>query len=448
MVDSEQTDTVEESCPIVLCVDDETSILRALRRLLMDEECEVEIASSGAEALQLLSEFEIDRVALIFSDQRMPEMTGVEFLQQAKERAPAALRVMLTGYADLDATMAAVNQGQIWRYLTKPWDDKQLILLVRDALKQYHLAKENERLQSVVREQNEELKNWNERLKQRVLEQTDRIRQKSEDLARSNKSLRSSIDHVLESFACMIELRDQSLRHHARNTAAIAEKMAEWSRMTPEEIRQVRVAALLHGVGKLGMDDLILKKNEQDMSDNERKLYEQFPIRSQTALGPIAELQEAGVLIRHLLERFDGEGGPDHLAGDDIPLGSRILAMAEKLDRDMNETSDSLDIVLERMKEDLGSRFDPALIAFLQDAAKSYYSAMDSVLENATRKECGPRMLRPGMMVLRDVYSGTGLLLLKKGVVLNEGNINALKRYYDIDTPEQDVLVLSKDEER
>ncbi len=447
MADSEQTDKVADLCPIVLCVDDETSILRALRRLLMDEECAVEIASSGAEGLRLLSELDLDQVALIVSDQRMPEMTGVEFLQQAKEQAPNALRVMLTGYADLEATMDAVNKGQIWRYLTKPWDDKQLILLVRDALKQYQLARENERLQMVVREQNEELKSWNERLKQRVLEQTDRIRQKSEDLARSNKLLRSSIDHVLESFACMIELRDKSLRHHARNTAAIAEKMAEWSRMSPEEVRQVRAAALLHGVGKLGMDDLILKKHEQDLSEEERKIYEQFPIRSQTALGPIAELQEAGVLIRHLLERFDGEGGPDQLEGDAIPLGSRILALAERLDRDMNETSDSLDIVLARMKNDLGSRFDPALFKFLQDSARIHYSALNSVLENATRKECGPAMLRPGMMILRDVYSGTGLLLLKKGVVLNEGNIKALKRYYDIDAPEQDVLVLFKDDD-
>ena len=445
MSDSEQSNAVDESYPIVLCVDDETSILRALRRLLMDEECQVEIASSGAEGLERLAE--LDQVALIISDQRMPEMTGVDFLQQAKQRVPDALRVMLTGYADLDATMNAVNKGEIWRYLTKPWDDKQLILLVRDALRQYRLARENERLQTVVRAQNEELKNWNERLKQRVLEQTDRIRQKSEDLARSNKSLRGSIDHVLESFACMIELRDKSLRHHARNTAAIAEKMAEWSRMTPEEVRQVRAAALLHGVGKLGMDDLILKKKEQDLTEEERKIYEQFPIRSQTALGPIAELQQAGVFIRHLLERFDGEGGPDQLEGDAIPLGSRILAMAERLDRDMNESSDSLEIVLERMKNDLGSRFDPALIKFLQDAANSHYNALNSVLENATRKECEPTMLRSGMMVLRDVYSGTGLLLLKKGVVLNEGNIKALKRYYDIDAPEQNVLVLFKDDD-
>jgi len=445
MADSEQSKMVDAPLPVVLCVDDETSILRALRRLLMDEECQVEIAPSGAEGLELLSE--LDGVALIISDQRMPEMTGVDFLQQAKDKCPDALRVMLTGYADLEATMNAVNKGEIWRYLTKPWDDKQLILMVRDALRQYHLARENERLQSVVREQNEELKSWNDRLKQRVLEQTDRIRQKNEDLARTNKTLRSSIDHVLESFACMIELRDKKLRHHARNTAAIAEKMAEWSRMEPDEVRQVRAAGLLHGIGKLGIDDLILKKREEDLSDDERKLYEQYPIRSQTALGPIGELQEAGVIIRHLLERFDGEGEPDQLSGDDIPLGSRILAMAESLDRDMTETSDPLDIVLERMQNDLGGRFDPTLMKLLQDAARSHYSAMNSVLENATRKECEPTMLRPGMMTLRDVYSGTGLLLLKKGVVLNEGNIKALKRYYDIDPPEQDILVLIKDDE-
>ena len=442
---TQETEMTNESRPTILCVDDETSILSALRRLLMDEECDVEVASSGAEGLAFLNT--ADHVALIFSDQRMPEMTGVEFLQQAKELVPEALRVMLTGYSDIEATMNAVNKGEIWRYLTKPWDDKQVILLVRDALRHYRLARENERLQAVVHAQNEELKSWNERLKQRVLEQTDRIRQKSEDLARTNKSLRGSIDHVLESFACMIELRDKNLRNHARNTAAIAEKMAEWSRMKPDDVRQVKAAGLLHGIGKLGLDDVVLRKKEEQLDDEERKIYEQFPVRSQTALSPITELQQAGVLIRHLLERFDGSGVPDHLAAEDIPLGSRILSLAEALDRSMSESaSDPLEIVLEHIKEDLGTRFDPALFKALAEAAHVHYNAITNILEGASRQECGPSALRPGMMILRDVYSGTGLLLLKKGVVLSESNINSIKRYYDMDPPERDVLVLIKDD--
>jgi len=139
---------LEDSAPTVVCVDDEHSILRALQRLLMDEDCEVVTALGGAEALDILAH--TPDVALIISDQRMPSMTGVEFLSQAKEVAPQALRVMLTGYADINATMNAVNEGEIWRYLTKPWDDGALILLVRDSLQRYHLEQENVRLRAEI----------------------------------------------------------------------------------------------------------------------------------------------------------------------------------------------------------------------------------------------------------------------------------------------------------
>lgn len=115
--------------PKVLCVDDEPALLRSLRWLLRGE-FEVTIASDPAQALAMLG---ADRFDVILSDQRMPGMTGTEFLQQAKVRAPHAMRLLLTGYADFGAVVSALNDGDVFRYISKPWDNAKLIHAVQEA---------------------------------------------------------------------------------------------------------------------------------------------------------------------------------------------------------------------------------------------------------------------------------------------------------------------------
>ncbi|MCD6525680.1 MAG: response regulator [Desulfuromonas sp.] len=414
-----------------------------MRRVLMDEECDVLIAGSGAEGLKTLNE--VTNLALIISDQRMPEMTGVDFLQQAKDVCPAAYRVMLTGYADINATMDAVNKGEIWRYLTKPWDDEQLILLVRDAIRQFNLENENKKLQQIIEKQNQELKEWNDRLKQRVLAQTNRIREKHEELARGNKHLRESFEQTLHAFSCLIELRDKNLKNHSHSTAAISEQVAQNLKLLPKQQKNIRAAALLHGIGKLGIPDNILCKREEDLTASEKIIYNTFTVRGQTAIGPIDDLREAGIILRHLMERYDGKGGPDQLTGDNIPIGSRIIALAEHIDRHLNAGDcGTLEQIIDGCKTQFSKRFDLRLLPIVAKAARAYYSETEQAGLPDSRQELFPKDLSTGMVVLRDVYSGTGLLLLKQGSVLNEESIKSLKRYYDTDTPKQPVLVLKK----
>ena len=112
----------------VLCVDDEPSILSALRRVLRAEGCRILTAGSGAEALALL---EAEPVDVVVSDMRMPVMDGARLLAEVRARWPGTARVLLTGYADMDATILAINEGQIYRYIHKPWDETELRLTVR-----------------------------------------------------------------------------------------------------------------------------------------------------------------------------------------------------------------------------------------------------------------------------------------------------------------------------
>ncbi len=167
----------------ILLVDDEINITKALRRLLMHVDgYDIYTADSGMRGLELLAE-ETD-IAVIVSDQRMPEMTGVEFLHKARHVAPDAVRILLTGYADIEASIAAINRGAIFRYLTKPWDDDDLLQSIGDAVNNYLLVSENRRLNALVLKQKNELHDWNQRLKQRVLDQTSQIRARGDEIAR------------------------------------------------------------------------------------------------------------------------------------------------------------------------------------------------------------------------------------------------------------------------
>ena len=125
----------------ILCVDDEKNVLRALERLFWQEAFTVLTAASGEEGLAILRSTE--NVGLILSDQRMPEMTGTVFLQAASVLRPDIPRMILTGHSDATAAIAAINEGGAYRFLTKPWNEPELLQAVRDGLDRYRLLQEN-----------------------------------------------------------------------------------------------------------------------------------------------------------------------------------------------------------------------------------------------------------------------------------------------------------------
>ena len=175
----------------ILLVDDEQSITRSLQRLLRKEKCHVLTASSGQEGLDIMSVFD-KPLSLIISDQRMPEMTGAQFLEKARTLAPDAHRFLLTGYSDVNDILDAVNKGEIHRYLIKPWNDNDLLLQVRSALEAYELKAENRRLNALTAQQNEALTELNQNLETNIRERTLEILLKSQALEEANTSLERS----------------------------------------------------------------------------------------------------------------------------------------------------------------------------------------------------------------------------------------------------------------
>lgn len=183
---SEMENNMDESQHTILCVDDEQNILHALKRLLRRENYRVLTTSSGAEALEMLKR---NDVHLVVSDQRMPDMSGTEFLSHVKDAYPHIIRIILTGYTEVDSITESINKGHIYKFFLKPWNDNSLKLEFRQALKQYDLILANKRLDDTIVQQNKQLKEINEHLETMVEERTMEIALKNQALEWSHAIL-------------------------------------------------------------------------------------------------------------------------------------------------------------------------------------------------------------------------------------------------------------------
>lgn len=430
----------------VLFVDDEENILRALRRLFLEEEFEVLTAISGAEALKIVNAR--PDCAVVVSDQRMPGMTGVELLTRVRKQAPLAVRILLTGYADIQAAMDSINRGGIYRYITKPWQDEELLQTVRAAFQQYRLLKENIRLNAVVKRQNAELQRWNTQLELMVQEQTEELQSNYDKLEQFNLRLRQNFKSVIAALAGLIEMRDLRMRSHAQNVAQIAALVAEAQKMAQQERDNLVVAALLHDIGKIGMPDVLLLVSTEKMDPAELEEYRAHAIRGQAALDRIVDLREAAAIIRHHHENYDGSGFPDGLRGRTIPLPSRIIALVDFIDREVRryQGDSGISVAFKKVHQYAGSLFDPRLVQVVEKAARDFYRNRLERVESV-EMELHPKDLAVGMTLSQDFFSGTGILLLGKGTKLTETSLILLRRYARLDPAKRGVFVTIKEEE-
>ena len=429
----------------ILLVDDEENILRSLQRLLMDEDFAIETATSGEAALEKLKALE--NVGLIVSDQRMPGMNGAEFLGRSQEYAPDAVRILLTGYSDINATIDAINKGGASRYLSKPWNDEELIQVIRDAVRHYALIAENKRLNGIIAQQNEELQEWNNNLKGRVLQQTTAIRMKSEEVQAALELSRISFNGIIETLSTLVELRGKPTHQHSRNVAQMAVGTAKELGIKGAELDNIRIATLLHDIGEIGIPERIILMAPEAMDRDEFQEYCLHPVRAQLLLDHIVELRPAALLIRHHHENFDGTGFPDRFSGDDIPLGSRLIAFADQIDTAAMELDEDIaDQSLARAALSLGKCLDPSLLQLFKNCVHNCYGSRTKQKPEVTTvlMELRPKELQPGMILASDLFSGTGLLLLHKGITFDAMQIAALKRYYTIDPSKTGVFVLVK----
>jgi response regulator RpfG family c-di-GMP phosphodiesterase len=418
------------AAPTLLFVDDEPGILSALRRLFRPHGYQIFIAEGGAAGLEILEKEHID---LVISDMRMPEMDGATFLKEVRSRWPAVTRILLTGYADITSTVAAINQGEIYRYISKPWDDSEIVTIVSEALEHQRLKHENQRLTRLAQEQNEQLKELNAGLEQKVAERTAEVRQALAFVEQSHSELKKSFLTSVQVFAGLIELRSgtvgSQISGHGRRVAEHARSVAKRLGLPDTEVQNIMLAGLLHDIGKLGLPDDLLTKPFNTLTPEQRALVVKHPVIGQNVLMGIDKFKDSALFVRHHHESFDGNGYPDHLVGHAIPQGSRILQVVNDYDSLLIGT-----LVQRPLKpaeaqkfliENRGKRYDPsvvdAFIALLTENSKP------SIIEVPFR----PLLLKPGMVLSRDFLHRDGYLLLAKGAVLTAEIIGQLVRMED-----------------
>ncbi len=346
----------------VLLVDDEVNILKALQRLLRDEPIEVLTASRSDEALALLQEH---TTHVVISDQRMPDMSGVDLLSAVRQRHPEVVRLMLTGNTEIDFAVEAINQGEIYRLITKPWNDEDIKATLRQAIDHYDLTTEIKRLNRVTREQNFKLQDMNRILEAKVAERTQQIAAKNAELA-------TAYIQTIRALAEAIDAKDTYTRGHSERVGVYASKIAREMGLHRKMIERVYIAGLLHDVGKIGVPDSIITKPDR-LTPEEYEEIKKHPEIGARILEPVEFLHEIVPCVRHHHEWFDGSesGYPSGIMADQIPLPSRVIAVADTVEAMTSNrpyrNALSLDVVVKELRKYSGSQFDPFCVdAFLR----------------------------------------------------------------------------------
>jgi response regulator RpfG family c-di-GMP phosphodiesterase len=449
----------------ILLVDDEESITKALQRLFRRENHDILTASGGEEGLRILRESS-EPFSLIISDQRMPGMNGSEFLEQARAIVPRSIRILLTGYSDMTAIVDAVNRGQIHRYMTKPWNDDDILFAVRQSLEHYELVSENVRLLDLTRKQNDELTDLNRTLETKVEERSREILIKNQELSRLNKDLEMNLYNAVKAFSSLVDRFSPALAAHCRRVAQLSREIGGLLDLPENELIQVEIAAHLHDFGKLSFPPKLIEYREETWTLEEKRLYRSHPQLGQETVHFINRLDQVGLIIRSHHERYDGHGFPDQLADEEIPIGARIITVVDAFDKmanlhvDIGQTVKGLRHTEGRIHEDelfykgaVSHLRKESLLSYDPDVVKIFLSLLQSRATADGQKTAGKshvhyfqkastrpeqkmsmQELSHGMTISRALYTKSGRFLLPAHTVLTENYIEKILSLHESDS--------------
>jgi putative nucleotidyltransferase with HDIG domain len=323
---------------VILLVDDEEMIRRLLYKKLSAEGYRCQQAASAEQALEKLKE---DSIELVILDIKMPGKSGVELLPEIKAKYPDTAVVMATAVDDANTAINCMKAGA-YDYVTKPFNLEEVSFSVRRALEGRRLKLEN--------------RDYQQHLEQKVEEQAQKIR--------------ASFFNAVTALAYALEAKDVYTSGHSQRVTEISVAIAKELGLPKESIEKIRLAGLVHDIGKIGVRELVLNK-PGSLSEEE---YEHVRLHSETGehiLEPLVGDKEILKAVRHHHERYDGAGYPDGLKGERIPLLARIIAVADTFDAMTSErpyrkalTKEAACAEVERCR---GTQFDPeAADAFLK----------------------------------------------------------------------------------
>jgi response regulator RpfG family c-di-GMP phosphodiesterase len=410
----------------LLVVDDEEIVLVALRETLLRAGYEVVASGTATEALEKLRQ---QPFAVIITDQQMPRVTGLEFLAQAKEIQPDATRILITAVFNLGTVVEAINKGEIFRFIVKPWLREEFLAAVESAVQRHQLVAGNARLRAATQAMNDELMTLNRRLE----EQVRKVAEQNHQLEQLNRALDQNLDRSVELCVRTMETFYPTLGSRARRVSELCRAMAPVAGLSPDEERALGVAARLHDIGLVGAPRRLIRQWEQQpdsLNDAERALIKQHPIMGQDLASFVEHLEAARSAIRTHHERFDGTGYPGGLRGSEIPRLGRLLAVAIAFAESDQEHA----ATLEGIRQGSGTAFDPEAVTVLE-------RSIPSAALPRREREVALADLRPGMVLAKGIYTSSGILLVPSGHELNETSIDKLRHHDRISPLGQSLLV-------
>jgi response regulator RpfG family c-di-GMP phosphodiesterase len=309
----------------VLFVDDNKLLLEIVGDIFRDEGLRILTACSAMEALDYLRR---EDVAVIVSDNYMPEMNGLELLSSLKQVSPDTVKVLMTAYADLPTALVAINQSEVFRYVLKPWEPHEMLAVVRESLSRHHLL----------------------------------------------LSMRREDESVLRSLAQAIELKDPLTRGHCDRVCVYAMMISEAMQLPKETLRQIKYGSWLHDCGKIGVSESILN-GDRDLTREEFEVMKKHSFWGADVACKAALSEVAQNIIHFHHEHYDGTGYPTGIGGADIPLEARVVAVADVFDalstdrpyRLKYSMEEALDIITQMR----GKALDPEIVDVFVELIRS-----------------------------------------------------------------------------
>lgn len=442
----------------ILLVDDDAAIIGFLKFVFKDSQYIVRGASDGREGLEVAREFHPD---IIISDVVMPKMDGLELCQaiRADDKLKMTIFFLISSQRKaLDDRIEGL-QGGADEYLLKPLDRDQIQAQVQAFLRiktlQDELVKKNDRLGLVNQalEENklkvEETNRALEREKERLTYSLREISNLAEELEKShqnqlklNSTLKESFDNLVKLLATIVELRNPFLAGHTEEVEQIAVYIGERLDLNTSQLKSLRIAALLHEIGLIGLPDDIIKLKPVEMSPEQQKIFLQHTVVGESLLNSFKGFEGAAKTIRHLHENLDGSGFPDKLSGDEIPLESKIIKAATDFSRAIQNVSDHGQIyrIYNAMKAESDIKYDALVVSFLKDY-------VDTIANRRTQRKVETvnlAHLQPGMVLAADLYTNTGIKLMPEGMELTDASIKGILNYSYNDPLPSGVKVVVK----
>ena len=368
---------MDATLPRLLCVDDEPNVLDGLARQLR-RQFAITTATSGRAGLELIAT--ADPFAVVVSDMRMPGMDGAAFLRRVREVAPDTTRVLLTGQADLDAAIAAVNEACIFRFLTKPCPPELLSSSLLAAAEQYRLV-----------------------TAERVL---------------LEETLHGSVRTLTDVLALASPIAFGRATRAKQLVSQLAERLDLLGRW------ELEVGAMLSQIGCVTLPVELADKlyHGRALAPPEQEMADRLPAAAEQLLGNIPRLDGVRKIVRYQQQRYDGSGVPrDGVRGDRIPEGARLLKLA--LDLDVLQAQGlSVGAALDTLRGRAGW-YDPAMLRALGDLLGEG--------RGAEVREMRLREVRPGMTFAEDVTTRAGVLLIPRGHEVTPGLLERIRNFSD-----------------